>query len=100
MARSRTPELPNCAPMPLKFKAVPCENGDGQPLAMCKGCDGSGSVCKGEKLVSDKKAATPPHTVYSNFTGAERASYQRKGWTITCERCTRCGGAGLVVEGA
>lgn len=99
MKNVQHPQLPDCEPYPLKFKDVPVTNGDGQGLRRCKACNGSGSVCKGEK-VDPKTSPTPPHVVYIHCTGSDRSSYQRKGYTLTCERCSACSGAGLVVEGA
>ena len=96
--RIKQPSLPDCVPMEMKFKDVPCVNGTGQPLALCKKCDGAGSVCTGQKK-DPKVAPTPPHTVYIACSGNDRIKYQRHGYTLTCERCTACGGAGLVVEG-
>ena len=98
MSKVNQPALPGCEQIPQRFKDVPCENGSGQPLSLCCACDGSGTTCKGEKLL-EVNPSTPPQTVYANFTGAERNAYARKGYAIACETCRHCRGAGLVVEG-
>ncbi len=99
MARSSTPQLPGCEPLPLKYKEMPVFNGDGAPLKMCSPCAGSGMLCSGSKVIQDK-SASPPHTVYKDFTGAESVKYRRQGWSVTSRACAFCGGAGLLVEGS
>jgi hypothetical protein len=59
MSKTKQPVLPGCDQVPLRFKDVPCENGYGTPLVMCKGCSGSGTICKGEKTI-EVNASTPP----------------------------------------
>lgn len=99
MARSSKPiELPGCAPLPLRYKDVPLTNGDGAALGKCPTCAGTGTICSAQK-VEQGGPASPPQTVYKDFTGAEAKKYQKKGWSVTSRACPFCKGAGLLVEG-
>lgn len=91
----RQPDLPGCAKQELRFKDIPCTNGEGETLQLCSACEGSGSICSGVRTTYHKTTGEPT-TEKATFPGSQVKKYtKRGGWDVTSSTCACCGGAGL-----
>jgi hypothetical protein len=97
MARTKHAELPDCQPVPLKFKEVSLENGAGNPLCLCRRCEGDGRICTAEKRSIDKHGSTVFETL-KEFAGKYRRQRERSGWVVKSDTCPDCKGAGLICK--
>ncbi|TGT42769.1 hypothetical protein [Mesorhizobium sp. M8A.F.Ca.ET.165.01.1.1] len=100
--RKTQPDLPDCPQIPLAYKPVPMENGNGKPLIFCAHCDGSGTTCTATKEIASKGVAGVVYgateILKAEFPGSQSARYQKQGYKVTPIRYPVCNGAGLVKE--